>query len=336
MKDYYNSKLFIIKIQNYLSKKLHFRLLASLLIIFIPAFITALILQTIYEYKILSRAVIISLIWVAVAPLLIQDAFFIFHNFFDSHKHLIDDEEKWKEIKKKFIAKFESKRFIITDIIWALICTLLIIFIIFADAPSLIQLWVFIVYFILFMLSATGIRGLLLITKIITYLCKIKMKIDPLHYDSFGGVQSFGKFIIQGTFYFSTGALLFPLVFEMLKTVSQKDINIILIIYLLTTAFIVLLIYNFIAPVYTLKRYMEKEKNKLLIESWDKTKKLYKKAKNDDTGKFPVDLYFHTEIYHKKTQAIKTYPYDTTVIFELFASVVLPIAIGILEIIKFD
>ena len=332
------SKLLIVKSQNWLSLKLKSRFVASILLLYVPLLIIGFILQLILHYPVIAeRGIQISLLWLAIAPLLIQDSLLFLNDFFVTHSHLLENQTIWFKVRDEYIAKLESRKFIVIEVVTSILVSIFVTLAIFYKAPLLIQIWSFVTYLILFYISFIGFRGILMTPKLIALLCRLKIKVDPFHPDCFGGIGTFGKLIIRGTLYFSTGALVLPLAFQMLGNFTRINNDMNYIIYILTSIFIGILMYSFISPILIIKRYIEKNKEQLVIESSKKLDELYKDSfKVNDTKQFPAELYFYNELYHQKILKIKTYPFNAEVLFELFISVFLPILIGIFEIVKFE
>ena len=77
------------------------------------------------------------------------------------------------------------------------------------------------------------------------------------------------------------------------------------------------------------------QKSEAIRISGKKLDKMYKEAfKKDAKIEKSAQLYFYNDIYHKKLYDIKEFPYDASVIFELTVSVLLPIAIAVIEILS--
>ena len=327
--------LLSLKMQKYLFLKTKNRIGASLLFPFGPIVIIGILLDFICDYRVFDRGISYALIWLAIAPFLVNKADLVIKDFFESHKSKFKDEEIYTLTRVSFVSKYEKYNHIILNIAWILATSLVVTFTRFVNAPLSIKIWSFISFIILFNYSFIGFKGILLIPKIVKVFCSSKTRFEPLHHDSFGGFESIGKFIITGTFFFSSGSLVLPLVFSILREFANHNVLLSYSVYILTTVFIVILVYSFIAPILIVKKYLMEQKSEAIRISGKKLDKMYKEAfKKDAKIEKSSQLYFYNDIYHKKLYDIKEFPYDASVIFELTVSVLLPIGIAVIEILS--
>ena len=332
MSRMYDSRLWLIKAQNVLTARTGSRLLASFLLLYAPLLLLGSALQVVYDYQIFSRGVLMSTLWLGFAPFLIQDAWRIVHEFFEKCRDLFAEQETWADLKKTHLRKFESKQYIWFAIPWALALSIIINFVIFREAPLAIQGWCLLTYFIMFFVSAIGFQGILVVIRIIASVLKNDLRFRPYHPDSFGGLQFLSNFSVKGTFYFSSGALVFPLVFELLRTFSTQSALLDMAILTLTGLFLALLIYSFLSPLLQIKDFIDDRKCQQISESQLKLRELYEKvAGGRHSMAAAINLFTYNELYHKKLYEIKDYPYDIRVVFELFLSLLIPIIIAVLE-----
>ena len=325
--------LLSLKIQKYLYLKTNNRIASSLLFPFAPILIIGALLGYLCDYRILDRGISYALIWLAIAPLLVNKADLVIKDFFESHKTKFIDKEVYTLTRNTFVSKYEKYNHIILNITWILATSLVVTFTRFVNAPLSIKIWSFISFVILFNYSFIGFKGILLIPKIVKVFCSSKTQFEPLHHDSFGGFESIGKFIITGTLFFSSGSLVLPLVFSILREFAIQNILLSYSAYILTTVFIIIMIYSFIAPILIVKKYLTEMKSEAIRISSKKLDKMYKEAfKKEAKLEKTAQLYFYNDIYHKKLYEIKEFPYDASVIFELTVSVLIPVVIAAIEI----
>lgn len=87
------ANLWILRSQNYLSDKLHSKLLASTLMIYTPVMMSGLFLQLIFHYEVFTRGIFIALVWFGLVPFFIQNVFRVINSFFsDSQTYLFESE----------------------------------------------------------------------------------------------------------------------------------------------------------------------------------------------------------------------------------------------------
>ncbi|MCP4179065.1 MAG: hypothetical protein GY756_15000 [bacterium] len=327
------STLIISRIHYIIKKYVKNSIAASIVFPVFPIILIALYLQYTYNYQILSRGISFALVWMAIAPALIQDSYYSVDNFFDTHKFLFTDDDEYTKLKSFYLHNFNNSKHIIVCYGWSILASAIVTLTRFFTAPTIIQAWAFITFFIIFYFSTIGYRGIIMIPKIITHICSANLVFNPYHHDEFGGMKSIEKFIIKGILYFSTGALLFPLVFSILRHAEYSNLYLDYSVYTLTSIFIAVLLYSFITPILIIKKYVIKEKQKLIHESQEKLDGLYNQAVNSKNNiNKPFNVYLYNELYHKKIMAIKEFPYDASVLFELIISILIPITIAVVEI----
>jgi hypothetical protein len=327
------SKLLISKIHYFIRRYIKNTVAASIIFPVLPVIIIAIYLQYIYHYQILTRGISFALLWMAIAPALIQDSYHSMDRFFEKHEFLFSNLNEYNKLRSFHLHKFDDSSHLILNYGWSIIASVVVTLTRFFTAPTIIQVWAFITFFIIFYFSTIGYRGIIILPKIIKHICSTNLIFNPYHYDEFGGMKSIEKFIMKGILYFSTGALLFPLVFSILRHAEYSNLYLDSSVYILTSLFIAVLLYSFICPILIIKRYVVKEKQKLIHQSQKKLDKLYNQATNsEETLNKSLNVYLYNELYHKKIVGIKEFPYDATVFFELVISILLPITIAAVEI----
>ncbi|HJO93022.1 MAG TPA: hypothetical protein QF753_06460 [Victivallales bacterium] len=327
------SSLLIIKIHHFIRKYVKNSIAASIIFPALPAVIIAVFLQYFYNYQILTRGISCALLWMAIAPGLIQNSYYSVDYFFDTHKFLFNDLNEYNYLKSCYLNNFDHNKLIILNYGLAILASTVVTVTRFYTAPTVIQAWTFICFFIIFYFSTIGFRGIIMVPKIISHICSVNLIFNPYHHDEFGGMKSIEKFIIKGILYFSTGALLFPLVFSILRHAEYSNLYLDYSVYILTSIFITVLLYSFITPIMIIKKYVVKEKQKLIHQSQENLDKLYDQAVSSSGNlNKSANVYLYNELYHKKIMAIKEFPYDASVFFELIISILLPIIIAAVEI----
>ncbi len=169
--------------------------------------ITGLIICYSYDIQLFTRGILLSLLWLAIAPFLIQDALRLIVDFFEIHKDKFRDKEEWHALLTEEITQLQKPSYLLFGIQWALVLSVLIVFAVYRDFPMTAQVWAFVSFFILFLLSAIGFRGIMIMITMIKRICQCNLHFDPYHPDRFGGFADFGRFSVKGSLFFSSGAL---------------------------------------------------------------------------------------------------------------------------------
>jgi hypothetical protein len=311
---YYGNEvtLWIIRWQNLLSKLLHSKLLASVFMFYIPIMVTGYILQENYDYKIFSNGIIIALLWIAIAPFVIQNALQHVITFFYTHKHVFQNQEEWGTLYRNEIKRIKSSRYLVFCLPWGIITSLVFLCCAFTEAPLLIQFWVTGSFFILFFVSSIGFYGVYVLITMIQNICTADIIFNPFHPDKFGGISDFGDFAVRIALYFSSGALVLPLVYEVVENIAIEYNSLSIVIYFFAGFFIVVMLAAFFVPILEIKKLADYAKERIMVESRNKLDKMtadFKKSDDFNLKQFIEKLlYYH--LNHSKLSELKNYPWD--------------------------
>lgn len=326
--------LWIIRWQMATARVLHSRFLASIVIFYIPIMLGGVVLRHLCDYEVFTRGVAISLLWIAIAPFLIQDALRMVREFFDFHKHLFKDDSQWTRLKSVEIAQLQSPRYLIFGIPGAIGAAAIVLFIAYPTAPFPVQVWVAVSFFMLFFLSSMGFCGVFVLATLVRRLCESDIVFRPYHPDQFGGMADVGRFAVRGALYFSSGALVLPLAFELADDIGGGSGLLGFCLYGLTGIFVAAVISGFAAPMACIKAFASAEKERAILDSRECLDQLiddFSESDNMEIGK-ALRVGVHYYMRHRDLLKLKDYPYDMRVILELTLSVAIPIGIALLDL----
>ncbi|RZB32250.1 MAG: hypothetical protein AEth_00573 [Candidatus Argoarchaeum ethanivorans] len=163
--------LWILKWQHFLSNFFHLKIVASLFIFYVPIIITGYILQTIYNYRIFTLNIHVALLWIGMAPYIIENAFNYINDFFYRNKIIFLNKDEWKALYFYEMKRIQtSKYFLQFGLPWGIITSFVLSYCLYNNAPIIIQFWSIISFFILFFVSAIGFVGILLLISILNNL----------------------------------------------------------------------------------------------------------------------------------------------------------------------
>ena len=326
--------LWIIKLQLFFSKIFFSKLIASAFIFYMPIMIVGYILQKICDYKIFSNSIIIALLWIAIAPFLIQDAFEHINLFFCKHKHIFQNLDEWESLYKKEITYIQSSRYLFFGLPWGILGSLVVIFTTFDNAPVSIQLWMGVSFFILFFVSSFGFYGVYVLVTMMQDICSADLKFNPFHPDNFGGISDLGRFSVKIALYFSSCAFVFPLAFEIISKISNGEVSLVVLTYLLFGLVIFALIASFLIPILEIKKFADAQKELILLESRNELDKMIENfKKNQDLNiKQCIEIIMYYNFNYSKLMELKVYPLDFRVLVEFGASFIIPICVVILQV----
>jgi hypothetical protein len=325
-------KLWILRLFLSLDKLTHSKIVTSIIMFFLPIVCIGYYLQVKYQFHIFTYGVTIALSWTAVAPLLIYSALHTIHEFLNSHKEIFQIEDEWKEVYRFGTDNIQSKKHVLFGIPWAISTSTVIYLIKFTSAPIPIQIWAVTSYFILFFISSIGFYGIFYIISLIKKICASQIYFNPGHPDNFGGISSFGGLAVKGTLYFSSGAMVFPLVFELLQ--AKAELNIIIWGYASFAMFLLTLILSFLFPIFDIKKFADDQKEKIVLRSWDKLSSMVNSHMNRQGNdlKSTLDIAVYYFIQHLPLYRLKNYPWDLKVLIQFLLSFMVPILIAVLQI----
>ncbi len=327
--------LWVLKWQQGLSNALGMPLVASALLFAVPLVVLAVLVQWRTGFRVFTPGVVGALLWLALAPDLIQRAFLLVDGFFRSHRGLFATEDAWRAVRQRELARMQSPRYLVFAVPWALATTSVVEVTIYRGAPLLVRAWSTGTFFLLSLLSAIGFYGVYVLVTMMRNVCCVGLSFNPYHPDKFGGFSAFGRFSVRGALLFSTGALVLPLAFEVVAKMGQGSPALNGMVYILIGCFMLTTLVSFIAPVTEIKKFVDREKERVTLESWARLNAMTSELRNgpDLNIKKVLDVLMHYYFNHLKILEIKNYPWDFKVIVELATSLLLPIGITVLQIV---
>lgn len=327
--------MWILIWQQQLSKIFGLRIIASFFMFYIPLLSIGYILQRSYSYFFLTPGVLISLLWLAWAPFLIESAYYDVIYFLQKYQHKFKNKEQWQKIFQQQVQRIQSFHYWPFSVLWGLLVAGLIVYVSFIDAPFLIQLWAAVSFFLLFFVSSIGFYGVYVLITIMKNIFEADIIYNPFHPDRFGGIANFGKFSVKGSIYFSSGALVFPLVFELIANLGTIAGIPIYATFFFGGFFLITLFASFLIPILQIKSYVEPIKEKIILNSRQKLDGLMENFSNSEELdiKKGAEIYLHYQLVHKKLLEMKDYPWDIRVLLEFSLSFIIPLLVGSLQLI---
>jgi len=327
--------LWVLRWQNRLSSAIGTSVAASALLFAAPSAVVAALNQEWASFGVFTPGVVVALTWLALAPYLIQRAFLLVDGFFRSHRDLFSTEEGWRAARSTQLARLQSSIYLAFGIPWASVITAVIELVYYRGAPVPVRVWSTVVFFLLFLLSAVGFYGVYVLVTMMRHVCCSGLSFNPYHPDRFGGFSAFGRFSVKGALLFSTGALVFPLAFEVVAGLGQGSAVMTGMVFGLIGCFMLVTVVSFIAPVLEIKRFVDREKERIILASWAQLNAMTSEFRNspDLNIKKAIEIVMHYYFNHLKLLEIKNYPWDFKVLAELAASFLLPIAVAVIQIV---
>jgi len=327
--------LWLIKLQLWVENSIKNSIVASICIFAIPLIIIGIIFSFSSEYFSFSRGVIFGVIWLALSPYLIMSAYRSTLKFFIEIKEIFSEKEICQRIEKESIKDLQSSKYLLFSIPLMIGADIVLITTIFKSAPILIKFWIAVTFGILFFLSGVGFWGILVMINIIRKICKCNLRVNPFHPDQFGGLSKLGSFAVKGSIYFFSGALLFPLTFEVIRYLGSAGRGLDFVLCTIFGGFLLVGILGFVVPQLIIKAEAGEIKEQLLIESEEKLQKMVNINIIDNNKKPNIEdllkTYLYFSLVHSRIANMKDWPYDIDVLMNLAGAILIPIIIGFME-----
>lgn len=328
------ANLRVLRYQNYLSDRVHSKLLASVLMIYAPVMISGLLLSLTYQYNVFTRGIFIALIWVAIGPLLIQNAFYVINRFFLTHQHIFRSHDEWERLRTREILRIQSPKYMLFGIPWAVSVTMVILCSTYDDAPDPIKLWAATTFFVMFFVTSIGFHAIRVLLGTIKNMLDSDIVFTPYHPDRFGGIADFGRFSVKIAFYFSSGALVVPLAIEIIDGAGSDGYYLNLAVYVLVGLFLMTMFAAFLLPIFQVKNFVDPHKEELILQARQELDSLISEFRTQEelNMKKGIEIAMHYYFTYSKLLEIKDYPFDLKVLLEFGLSFVIPIGVAILQI----
>jgi hypothetical protein len=254
--------------------------------------------------------------------------------FFNKNKNIFRSNEEWEALKESEIKYIQSSRYLVFGVPFAIITSLIILYTIFINAPLIIKLWAIITFFLLFLISSIGFQGIYNISGIINKVCDCDLIFNPYHPDKFGGLSEFGSFAARQSLHFSSGAFMFPLVFDVVNNINKLPTSFKLIPYILVISYIICLFMTFLLPIMKIKDFAAMKKEHVILESREQLDRMINDFhENADLNiKKGLDILIHYNLNYLKLHELKDYPWDFQTLLQFSLSFAVPIGVTLIQI----
>jgi hypothetical protein len=197
--------------------------------------------------------------------------------------------------------------------------------------PAYVAYLVFLIDFGL--LSGLGLYSILVTTRCIGDVAELGLEIEPLHPDGLGGLSVIGNFAVWTTFLISNGALAIPLSLDMVTTRAGGAV-----VYFGVGAYVLLIAVSFVYPTAKINRKAQDLREEHLEEYRSKIRRLESELAaietEDKVDRKEIGLRMEIERARKEFQNyrnVRLYPLSIGILTRLASSVLLPIAITVVE-----
>jgi len=197
--------------------------------------------------------------------------------------------------------------------------------------PTYIAYLIFLIDFGL--LSGLGLYSVIVTTRCIGAVAELGLEIEPLHPDGLGGLSVIGNFAVWTTFLISNGALAIPLSLNMVTTRMGG-----MVVYFGVGAYVLLIAVSFVYPTAKINRKAQALREDHLEQYRSKIRRLESELAaietEDQVDRKEIGLRMEIERARKEFQNyrnVRLYPLSISILTRLASSVLLPIAITVVE-----
>jgi hypothetical protein len=305
--------------------------LVSSFLVFAGVLSAGLYLQSRYHVVLITRPSLMALAWLAIGPWLIFEASRLSLEFLDSYRDMFPTREAWSALVDTHMQRL-STGWMWFAVPWSVVVTSVVATMAFPSAAGPVFAWVIASFGLLFLISGCGFWGVMALVGLVRDFSRSGVRYRPFHPDRFGGLAAVGTFTARGALYFSSGALLLPLAFEIIGR-EQRVGTVSVFPYGLTTIFVAFVLAAFILPTLDIKRFADGERVRVNEEARARLEQLmaaYARApEHDEKLAHQIEMCYQMEC--EELEKLRPYPYDLKVGVELTLSIAVPIAVVVLE-----
>ncbi len=288
-------------------------------------------LERAYSLTLLTTSTVMALLWLGIGPLLIRDAVRVVDRFLHGPDLAFVDPGTPARLHTMFLAHWR-KGSMVFSLPWAIFVTSLVLRTIYATAPPAVLFWAAVSFGLLFFMSGSGFWGVMALVKLVRTIAKSDIIYRPYHPDRFGGMGVIGSFSVRGALYFSSGALVLPLAFEIVGA-STPSGGLSSIAYLATAIFIAFVGAAFVVPIIDIKGRADAERLRVSLDARNRLHALmdayHAQPQHDEKLSRQADMCFQMEC--AELEKLREYPYDMRVLGELLLAVAVPVLLVVLE-----
>lgn len=286
-----------------------------------------------YGIALLTRSSLIALTWLAIGPWLIHDAVRLSHDFLESYRPYFPSDDAWLKLLTNHMHRL-SVGWMRFGVPWGLLATTFVVQVLTPDARGFALVWVVVAFGALFLISGMGFWGVWALMRLVEDFTAAGVQYRPYHPDRFGGMASVGNFSARAALYFSSGAVVLPLAFDIVARAQTHTPSAVPVLaYLLTATFICFALAAFVIPIAHIKRFPDGERVRVTEDArcrLDSLIQAYNRSSNHDE-QLARRIGMCYEMECAELARLREYPYDLSVAVQLFLSIAIPVVVVVIE-----
>jgi len=336
MEDRLARRFWIMRVMGSYSRALKRESLASATIFALPVLVLFAGLEMISHARVVTYDVLLSLLWLALAPLLIKWSAQVMREYHSEVLGLAADESRMALACADSAQRYLSRAFLKISVPLSA-ATFAIGYVRFTgSAPTYAALIVGAVAALFGFLAGIAFNGLYIYIRFVRAALGGEFRIRLFHFDNYLGLSGLARFHTKFLFLFFSGSLTFPVVFQsLLNNLAAAPGTISLIVSLPMGAYIGSGLFMFVSGAVRVRDKVLVYKRAL----WEEKCSTFEAMMSDllsQERKDPADVET-LGLYHatclQQIYRIKDYPYDSKAVLELAGSVIIPLFVFVLQLV---
>jgi len=185
------------------------------------------------------------------------------------------------------------------------------------------------VWALLAILGSIGLWGVYNMVALTLRLKPLKFDLSPLDPDRFGGLGFLGDFSIKGTMMYSTGALMVPIIIEIVASGQRSALSNALGLAL-PISFSLSVLLSFLWPIFNINTLAVNSKGSLLSNASNQYRNALSSYQGNESSEKALQLLVYQGLFNE-IEHMSEWPWDIRIILKLALSAVLPILISFSE-----
>ena len=275
----------------------------------------------------ISYGFLLAFLWLALCPYLIWKMENIADDFFKEFYQKAIDKERMRNFADSLDRTTHSIPGYLLGVPFVIGADYLS-FLVFPQVSIVARAFLISYLSLLFLLAGLGFWGVVALIRMTLSVKNITVKTNPFNPDRFGGLEFAGSLCIKVTLFFSSGSLVFPLVFEAIQVIRYSTA--LVLANALTAAYIVAILVAFFVPTLALRDWFLRIKRSHLSPVSEQIGKMLERCLSSGTDEEKKRFYDLISFYNE-IDKMKVWPFDLPVIVKLLGSISLPILVALIE-----
>ena len=301
----------------------------------LPLVVIGMLLHFFYHQAI-SVGMWFALLWTALTFYMMYSGQQKVQTIFDSLQGIIPDtaaaKEKEQEVRANIYRNYNNRYYYWVGFLVTLIVLPIMYQAIISKHTALpLQVWSSLYFLYTAFVGGVGMTWAVIFNRVVMDILQMMpFKLNPHHPDYFMGLKPLGNLAVVNVVVASSSSLLFPLIFEVTRILNGNNSLSEPLGYLIFAIIMCALIAAFVGPLMIIKTAIERQKYAVLIEHEKEYQERLANYKADpsESGKNILQM---MQLERTKLHEIRLFPFETKMLFQIFASGLLPIIMLLIQ-----